>query len=84
MPDPPVWTRSAQADLLQIDQQTALGILRAIAGYLESQQGDVRGLSGRWAGYRRLRVGEWRVVFRELLHHRIEIIRIRHRSEAYR
>ncbi|MBI5086350.1 MAG: type II toxin-antitoxin system RelE/ParE family toxin [Acidobacteria bacterium] len=84
MPDPPLWAESARADLLRIDQASALGILRSIAQYLETKQGDVRRLTGRWSGYKRLRVGPWRVLFLEAPGGRMEIRHVRNRSEAYR
>ena len=39
---------------------------------------------GEWEGYWRLRVGEYRVIYEiDDRAHRVIIIRVRHRSEAY-
>jgi mRNA-degrading endonuclease RelE of RelBE toxin-antitoxin system len=32
----------------------------------------------------RLRVGDWRVIFERLPQHQIRVLRVLHRSEAYR
>jgi mRNA interferase RelE/StbE len=66
-----------------IDQPAALRILRAIDHYCETGEGDVKALSGEFAGLLRLRVGRYRVMFDETLN-TITVHRIRDRRDAYR
>jgi mRNA-degrading endonuclease RelE of RelBE toxin-antitoxin system len=39
-------------------------------------------LSGNWAGFHRIRTGDWRVIFR-VVSPQLLIVRIKHRSEVY-
>lgn len=63
--------------------ESALRILHALTRLAETGEGDVKALTAQWQGYSRLRVGDYRVIFRatpaEIL-----VVRVRHRSEAYR
>ena len=61
-----VWPESARAELRAIDRETAVRILRALTQYAESGEGDVKALAGKWQGYTRLRIRDYRVVFRVL------------------
>lgn len=77
------WRAQAKADLRAIDQGSALRILHALARFLETGEGDVKRLQDRKPPEYRLRVGDYRVRFRD--HGAgIEIIAVKHRSEAYR
>ena len=58
-------------------------ILEAIHRYAETRTGPVKPLSGEFAGFLRLRVGNYRVVFKETTD-RIAIHRILDRKDAYR
>jgi len=58
-------------------------ILVALTRYGESGEGDIKALSGEWDGTFRLRVGDFRVIFR-LVPEEVTILRVRHRSEVYR
>ena len=58
-------------------------ILLALTRYAESSEGDIKALSGEWDGYCRLRVGDYRVIFR-IGPKEMVIVRIRHRSDVYR
>jgi mRNA-degrading endonuclease RelE of RelBE toxin-antitoxin system len=49
----------------------------------DSGEGDVKALAGEWQGYFRLRVGEYRVMF-TMIPGEITVVRVRHRSAAYR
>ena len=77
------WPDSARADLRAIDREIALRILHGLTEYGESGKGDLKALAGQWQGYLRLRIGEYRVIF-AIAPEEITIVRVRHRSEAYR
>jgi len=78
-----VWTTPARADVRRIAQQTAMRILEGLARYAVHDEGDVRQLTGIDPPELRLRIGDYRVRF----HNHgdwIEILRVLHRSQAYR
>lgn len=78
------WQPVAKAQLRAIDRATAIEILEAIDHYLVSGQGDVKPLRPPLAGLR-LRVGDWRVLFKPTKDDRAIVIdRVAHRSAAYR
>jgi mRNA interferase RelE/StbE len=72
----------AKAQLRAIDRATALRILETIARYGSTSTGDVEPLHGEWHGCYRLRVGEYRVIFRHI-DDGLEILALRHRSDVY-
>ena len=78
-----IWPESARAELRAIDREAAIRILHVLTQYGEAGEGDVKALSGQWQGYFRLRVGDYRVIF-AISPAEITILRVRHRSEAYR
>ena len=65
-----------------IPQPIALGILKALHRYIETGQGNVKPLSGEFEGVRRLRIGDYRVLFDETVD-AITIHRVRNREDAY-
>jgi mRNA-degrading endonuclease RelE of RelBE toxin-antitoxin system len=78
-----IWNDQAKAQLRSIDQSTALRILRALARYLDTGEGDVKRLQNIDPPEFRLRIGDYRVRF----HDHGDIIRVtavKHRREAYR
>ena len=77
------WTARAKADVRAIDPQTALRILHSLANFTQTEAGDVKRLKDNDPPKLRLRVGSYRVVF---LDHgdTVEILAVKHRSEAYR
>jgi mRNA-degrading endonuclease RelE of RelBE toxin-antitoxin system len=77
------WTDQARADLLAIDQQTALRILHGIARFRATREGNVKQLTGIDPPEFRLRVGDYRVRYHER-GDAIEILTVRHRRDAYR
>jgi mRNA-degrading endonuclease RelE of RelBE toxin-antitoxin system len=77
MPKKIIWDDQAKTDLRAIDQATALRILRAVARYLSTNEGDVE------PPELRLRVGDYRVRFHDLKDF-IHILAVKHRREAYR
>jgi mRNA-degrading endonuclease RelE of RelBE toxin-antitoxin system len=77
------FTDQAKADIRALPQPIALQILRTIARFLESEKGDVKRLQGIEPPEFRLRLGDYRVRFHDL-DDSIEILRVRHRKDAYR
>ena len=81
------WDRRALADLGALssrDQRLARRIVAAIERYAEGDLGDVRKLTGSADEYR-LRIGDWRVVFRlEDSGRLMAISRVLNRRDAYR
>lgn len=77
------FTPEAQAQLRAIDRATALRILETIARFGATGTGDVAPLGGEWQGCYRLRVGEYRVIFR-YVQDGLEILTVGYRSDAYR
>jgi mRNA-degrading endonuclease RelE of RelBE toxin-antitoxin system len=78
------WAEPAKADLRAIDQATALRILHVLARYLATGEVDVKRLQDvEPPEWRLLRVGDYRVRFREL-GDSIVILAVKHRREAYR
>jgi mRNA-degrading endonuclease RelE of RelBE toxin-antitoxin system len=77
------WTDQAKADLRAIDQPTAMRILHGLARFTGTDEGDIKRLQAIEPPEFRLRVGAYRVRFYD---HgdTIEILAVKHRSEAYR
>jgi len=78
-----VWTGQAKADIRVIEQQTAMRILHGLARFVQTEEGSVKRLQDIEPPEFRLRVGAYRVRFHD---HGdiIEILTVKHRSEAYR
>lgn len=77
------FTPEAKSQLRAIDRSTALGILEAIARFGETGSGAFAPLHGEWQGCYRLRVGDYRVIYRPI-HDGLEVIAVGHRSDIYR
>ena len=77
------FTPEARAQLRAIDRTVALRILESIARLGETQSGDVEPMRGEWQGCYRLRVGEYRVIFRTI-EDGLEVLTVGHRSDVYR
>lgn len=60
------WTEPAKAHLRALDQPTALRILRAMARFLATGEGDIKRLQDVEPPELRLRVGDYRVRFHDL------------------
>jgi len=58
-------------------------ILRCLDRYLANRAGDVKKLKPPRTGFR-LRCGDYRLFFDQRDEHAINVIAVRHRSEAYR
>ena len=78
-----VWSDEARADMRAIDRATALRLLQGLARFALTESGDVKQLEGYEPPQFRLRVGDYRVRFRDV-GESIEIVRVRHRKDAYR
>ena len=78
-----IWSQTAQAELRTIDRETAIRILQAIDHYLTTGAGDVIKLQPPRTEFR-LRAGDYRVLFLRIGPLSIEVLRVRHRSQAYR
>jgi mRNA-degrading endonuclease RelE of RelBE toxin-antitoxin system len=78
-----VWTDRARADLRSIDQSVALQILRTLARYAFTSEGNVKQLRGIEPLLLRLRTQDYRIFFRDKGDF-LEIARVLHRREAYR
>jgi hypothetical protein len=77
------WTNQAKADVRSICRETALGLLHGIARFLDTERGDIKQLQGITPPEFRLRLGDYRMRYRD---HGdwIEVLRIVNRREAYR
>lgn len=79
------WAQGAVKDIRRLDNPLVVRIARAIEAFAETGRGDVKRLTNADGAYR-LRVGEWRVLFR-LVHTDIQIMLIQAvlpRGEAYK
>jgi len=79
-----IFSDEARADLRSINRETALRLLRALARFLATDAGNVKQLEGFDPPQFRLRIGDWRLVFRKCGADAIEVVRVRNRREAYR
>lgn len=77
------FTPEARAQLRAIDRAVALRVLKSIAHFGETGTGDVEPMHGEWHGCYRLRVGEYRVIFRHI-EDALEILAVGHRSDVYK
>jgi mRNA-degrading endonuclease RelE of RelBE toxin-antitoxin system len=73
----------AKHDVRALDRDTAMQIFDGVHRYSRTGVGSVHPLHGEHAGAFRLRVGDYRVLFR-LENNAMRIFGVRHRSEAYR
>ena len=79
-----IFSVEAHADIRAIDRDTAVRLLKALARFLETEAGNVKQLEGFEPPRYRLRIGDWRYIFRKCGEDAIEVIRVRNRREAYR
>ena len=80
-----VFARSARKELQNLDPQVARRILKRIEALVGNPRpsgvAKLEGASDLW----RIRVGDWRVVYRILDRERlVDVIAVRHRREVYR
>ncbi len=77
------WSAPAANDLDSLDRVVARRIREALLRYAETGSGDVIRLQG-VGKMLRLRTGDWRTIFEEPTSGDIRILRVLHRSQAYR
>ena len=78
-----VWTEQAKADIRGIEQSIALQILKTLARYALTGEGNTRLLQGIAPPLIRLRAQDHRVFFRDKDEY-LEISRVLDRKQAYR
>jgi mRNA-degrading endonuclease RelE of RelBE toxin-antitoxin system len=79
-----IFSDEARANIRAIDRETALRLLKALARFLQTDAGNVKQLEGFEPPRYRLRIGDWRYIFRRSGEDAIEVLRVRNRREAYR
>jgi mRNA-degrading endonuclease RelE of RelBE toxin-antitoxin system len=67
-----------------IDRETALRLLKSLGRFLKTESGDVKQLEGYDPPLFRFRAGAWRFIFLYKGGDAIEVVRVRHRKDAYR
>ncbi len=75
--------KSVARDLRRLDKAEADRILSKLADELPQRAASCPELTGKFAGLRRFRIGEYRVIF-SILGEAIWVMRIAHRREVYR
>jgi mRNA-degrading endonuclease RelE of RelBE toxin-antitoxin system len=80
-----VFAPAAMRDLERLDAAVRTRVVKAVRRLADSGRGDLKALHGDLAGRFRLRVGEWRVFLGAFGQTgEIEVLRVIHRSDAYR
>lgn len=75
--------KSVAKDLKKIDCSEAARILNNISSELSQQADELPELKGRFAGLRKYRIGNYRVIF-AITDDSILILRIQHRKDVYK
>ena len=75
--------KSVARDLKRIDKDQSARILRKIDEELPEKAESFPGLSGKFSGLRKFRVGDYRVIY-TIIGDTALILRISHRREVYR
>jgi hypothetical protein len=78
-----VWTEQAKADIRGVEQPIALQILKTLARYALTGEGNTRQLQGVEPPLIRLRAQDHRVFFRDKGDY-LEVSRVLDRKQAYR
>jgi mRNA-degrading endonuclease RelE of RelBE toxin-antitoxin system len=77
------WSARASDDLASLDPGIARRVIDGLQRYADTENGDVVRLKG-GGGILRLRIGDWRVLFENVEEDALRILRVFHRSKAYR
>jgi mRNA-degrading endonuclease RelE of RelBE toxin-antitoxin system len=77
------WSEPAAADMASLERSIANRITKAVERFADSGLGDVKKLQGVDPVTLRLRVGDYRVFFRDR-GESIRVVGVRNRKEAYR
>ena len=75
--------KSVSKDLKKIGKKQAATILEKIVNELPAKADACPELKGNFAGFRKLRIGDYRIVF-SIIDDTVLITRIRNRKDAYR
>ena len=75
---------SVSKDLKKIDVNSAKEILDKIETELTENAGKYPSLKGKFAGLRKFRVGDYRIIYSIINEKNVLILRIAHRKEVYR
>jgi mRNA interferase RelE/StbE len=75
--------KSVGRDLRKINKTQARAILRKIESELSKTPESSPALTGKFAGLRKFRVGDYRVIY-SILADTVLILRVSHRKDAYR
>lgn len=75
--------KSVAKDLKKIGRLEADRILKEITSNLVQQADDLPELKGQFAGLKKYRVGNYRIIF-TIINNSILILRIQHRKDVYR
>ena len=75
---------SVSKDLKKIDIKSAKDILEKIETELPTNADKYPSLKGKFAGLRKFRVGNYRVIFTILKEKTVLILRVAHRKEVYK
>ena len=78
-----VFKKSVSRDLRKIDKVKVDRILKRIQEYLPEKADRLPVLTGKFAGLRKFRVGDYRVIF-TIIEDTCLVLKISHRREAYR
>ena len=76
--------QSVAKDFRRIDKSKAAEILNKIDGELSMNADKYPALKGKFAGLRKFRTGESRIIYAIINNDTVLILRIAHRREAYR
>lgn len=77
------WLEEARADVRALDREAAMRIFDGVLHFARAGSGDLKTLHGALSGSLRLRVGDYRVLFK-LEGNIMQIFGVRHRGVAYR
>ena len=76
--------QSVYKDLIKIDKSIATIILDKIETELAEKVDQYPALKGKFAGLRKYRVGDYRVIFSVIEDDTVLILRVAHRKQVYR
>ena len=77
-----VYKKSVQRDLSKLSKAEARKILASLEKDLSEKADSYPALKGRFAGLRKYRVGDYRVVF-AIIGSEVQVLRIGHRRDIY-
>jgi mRNA interferase RelE/StbE len=76
--------KSVSKDLKRIDKSIVVEILEKINSDLSKNADNYPQLKGKFAGLRKFRIGDYRIIFSIIDTETVLILRIAHRKEVYR